>query len=49
MLEMEAVDGEDLKMQMVTALRSTAAGKDMHIRLCDRLSALRELVSTLPY
>lgn len=47
MLEMEVVEGEDLKLQMITALQSTPAGKHQYAALCDRQIALRELVSSI--
>lgn len=46
MLELEVVDNEDLKLQMVTTLQSTCKGKRMYAQLCERQIALRELVST---
>ena len=46
MLEMDTVDNNDLKMQMVTTLQSTSAGKRMYTELCERQIALRELVSS---
>lgn len=45
MLELEVVDNEDLKLQMVTTLQSTCKGKRMYAQLCERQIALRELVS----
>jgi hypothetical protein len=47
MLELDVVDSNDLKMQMVTTLQSTTAGKRMYAELCDRQIALRELVSEM--
>ena len=44
MLEMDVVDNNDLKMQMVTTLQSTSTGKRMYADLCERQIALRELV-----
>ena len=46
MLELDVVDNNDLKMQMVTTLQSTSTGKRMYAELCERQIALRELVST---
>ena len=46
MLELDVVDNNDLKMQMVTTLQSTSTGKRMYVDLCERQIALRELVST---
>lgn len=43
MLELEVVDNEDLKLQMVTTLQSTCKGKRMYAQLCERQIALREL------
>lgn len=43
MLEFEVVEGEDLKLQMITALQSTQRGKRQYTALCDRQIALREL------
>lgn len=43
MLEMEVIDNQDLKMQMITTLQSTCEGKRMYAELCDRQIALREL------
>lgn len=45
MLEFEVVEGEDLKLQMITALQSTCSGRKHYALLCDRQIALRELVS----
>lgn len=45
MLELEVVDNEDLKLQMVTTLQSTCKGKRTYAQLCERQIALRELVS----
>jgi hypothetical protein len=45
MLELEVVENEDLKLQMVTTLQSTCKGKRMYTELCERQIALRELVS----
>lgn len=45
MLEMEVIDNQDLKMQMITTLQSTCEGKRMYTDLCNRQIALRELVS----
>ena len=45
MLELDVVDNNDLKMQMVTTLQSTSTGKRMYVDLCERQIALRELVS----
>ena len=47
MLELDVVDNNDLKMQMVTTLQSTSAGKRMYAELCERQIALRELVRCL--
>jgi hypothetical protein len=47
MLELDVIQGEDLKLQMITALQSTPAGKKQYAALCDRQIALRELVSLL--
>ncbi|PVD20391.1 hypothetical protein C0Q70_18545 [Pomacea canaliculata] len=43
MLEMEVIDNQDLKMQMITTLQSTCEGKRMYTDLCNRQIALREL------
>lgn len=43
MLELEVVDNEDLKLQMVTTLQSTCKGKRTYAQLCERQIALREL------
>lgn len=43
MLELDVVDNNDLKMQMVTTLQSTSAGKRMYAELCERQIALGEL------
>ncbi|KAL3859122.1 hypothetical protein ACJMK2_009354 [Sinanodonta woodiana] len=43
MLELDIVDNNDLKMQMVTTLQSTSTGKKMYANLCERQIALREL------
>uniref|UniRef100_A0A915I2M1 C-Maf-inducing protein n=1 Tax=Romanomermis culicivorax TaxID=13658 RepID=A0A915I2M1_ROMCU len=43
MLEFEVVEGQDLKVQMITALQSTPQGKKHYAQLCDRQIALREL------
>ncbi|CAH1779274.1 unnamed protein product [Owenia fusiformis] len=43
MLELEVVDNNDVKMQMITTLQSTSHGKKMYAELCDRQIALREL------
>uniref|UniRef100_A0A914W6B5 C-Maf-inducing protein n=1 Tax=Plectus sambesii TaxID=2011161 RepID=A0A914W6B5_9BILA len=43
MLELEVVEGEDLKMQMITSLQSTSPGRRYYAGLCDRQIALREL------
>ncbi len=45
MLEFEIIEGSDLKMQIITTLQSTTAGKRMYAQLCERQIALRELVS----
>lgn len=45
MLELEVIDSNDCKMQMVTTLQSTSQGKKMYGALCERQIALRELVS----
>jgi hypothetical protein len=47
MLEMEVVDDADLKLQMITALQSTPPGRQCYASLCDRQSALRELVKMI--
>ena len=47
MLELDVVENNDLKMQMVTTLQSTSPGKRMYTELCERQIALRELVGTL--
>ncbi len=39
------IEGEDLKMQMITSLQSTSSGRHHYADLCDRQSALKELVS----
>lgn len=44
MLEFEIIDSSDLKMQIITTLQSTPAGKRMYADLCDRQIQLRELV-----
>ena len=44
MLEMEVIENQDMKMQMITTLQTTADGKRMYAELCDRQIALRELV-----
>lgn len=44
MLEMEVIENQDMKMQMITTLQTTAEGKRMYAELCDRQIALRELV-----
>jgi len=43
LLEYEIIEGSDLKMQVITTLQSTSAGKRMYAQLCDRQIALREL------
>ncbi|KAK3086918.1 hypothetical protein FSP39_025386 [Pinctada imbricata] len=43
MLELDVVENNDLKMQMVTTLQSTSTGKRMYTDLCERQIALREL------
>lgn len=43
MLELEVVDNEDQKMQMVTTLQSTTNGKRQYSALCERQMHLREL------
>ncbi|XP_064610749.1 LOW QUALITY PROTEIN: C-Maf-inducing protein-like [Liolophura sinensis] len=43
MLELEVIDSNDCKMQMVTTLQSTSQGKKMYAALCERQIALREL------
>ncbi len=43
MLELEVVEGEDLKLQMVTALQSTAAGRHYYHDQSERQGALKEL------
>ncbi|KAL8560901.1 hypothetical protein ACOMHN_059085 [Nucella lapillus] len=43
MLEMEVIDSQDMKMQMITTLQTTAEGKHMYAELCDRQIALKEL------
>ncbi len=47
MLEFEIIEGSDLKMQIITTLQSTTAGKRMYAQLCERQIALRELVSSM--
>lgn len=47
MLELDVVEGEDLKVQMITALQSTPSGKKYYAQLCDRQIALRELVKSI--
>jgi hypothetical protein len=44
MLEMEVIENQDMKMQMITTLQTTSEGKRMYAQLCDRQIALRELV-----
>ena len=48
MLELDVVESNDCKMQIITTLQSTSVGKKMYAELCDRQIALRELVSTSP-
>ena len=48
MLEMDVVENNDMKMQIVTTLQSTSTGKRLYAQLCDRQIALRELVSWVP-
>ncbi|XP_029653026.1 C-Maf-inducing protein isoform X1 [Octopus sinensis] len=43
MLEMDIIESNDLKMQMITTLQTTATGKKMYTALCERQIALREL------
>lgn len=43
MLEMDVVENNDMKMQIVTTLQSTTTGKHLYAQLCDRQIALREL------
>ncbi|KAK7114811.1 C-Maf-inducing protein-like [Littorina saxatilis] len=43
MLEMEVIESQDMKMQMITTLQTTGDGKRMYAELCDRQIALREL------
>lgn len=43
MLEMDVIDTNDLKMQMITTLQTTPTGKKMYTALCERQIALREL------
>ncbi|XP_076449363.1 C-Maf-inducing protein-like [Babylonia areolata] len=43
MLEMEVIESQDMKMQMITTLQTTGDGKRMYAQLCDRQIALREL------
>ena len=43
MLEMDVVENNDMKMQIVTTLQSTSTGKRLYAQLCDRQIALREL------
>lgn len=45
MLELEAVEGHDMKMQMITTLQSTCDGKRMYAQLCERQIAIKEIVS----
>lgn len=47
MLEMEVIENQDLKMQMITTMQSTCEGKRMYADLCNRQIALRELVCPL--
>lgn len=47
MLEMDVVENNDMKMQIVTTLQSTSTGKRLYAQLCDRQIALRELVCIL--
>jgi hypothetical protein len=44
MLEMDVVEGDDLKVQIIIALQSTAVGRRNYAQLCDRQTALKELV-----
>ena len=44
MLEFEIIESADLKMQIITTLQSTTAGKRMYADLCERQIQLRELV-----
>ncbi|CAG5134304.1 unnamed protein product [Candidula unifasciata] len=43
MLELEAVEGHDMKMQMITTLQSTCEGKRMYAQLCERQIAIKEI------
>ena len=44
MLEMEVLPSEDAKMQVVHTLQSTIEGHDLYMKLCEKLSALKQLV-----
>ena len=44
MLEFEIIESSDMKMQIITTLQSTPAGKRMYAQLCERQIQLRELV-----
>lgn len=43
MLELEVVEGHDMKMQMITTLQSTCEGKRMYSQLCERQIAIKEM------
>lgn len=43
MLELEVVEGHDLKMQMITTLQSTCEGKRMYAQLCERQIQMKEM------
>ncbi|XP_012941992.1 C-Maf-inducing protein [Aplysia californica] len=43
MLELEVVEGHDLRMQMITTLQSTTEGKRMYAQLCERQIAIKEM------
>ncbi|XP_074646959.1 C-Maf-inducing protein-like [Tubulanus polymorphus] len=43
MLELEVVEHNDIKMQIITTLQSTSQGKKAYAALCDRQVALKEL------
>uniref|UniRef100_A0A2C9LNR4 C-Maf-inducing protein n=1 Tax=Biomphalaria glabrata TaxID=6526 RepID=A0A2C9LNR4_BIOGL len=43
MLELEVVEGHDMKMQMITTLQSTCEGKRMYAQLCERQIAIKEM------
>uniref|UniRef100_A0A0B6YSR8 C-Maf-inducing protein PH domain-containing protein n=1 Tax=Arion vulgaris TaxID=1028688 RepID=A0A0B6YSR8_9EUPU len=43
MLELEVVEGHDMKMQMITTLQSTCEGKRMYAQLCEKQIAIKEI------